>query len=369
MPADTLTTGGTSTRPAGRTRVAVVFGGRSTEHSISCLSAGTVRAALSEAGYEVVSVGVTRAGGWVLASPGQPYSLMGELLPEVVDGEPVVFNGDATSPGLVTAQGQAIPVDVVFPVLHGRYGEDGTVQGLLEMAGVPYVGSGVYSSAAAMDKAHMKMALRAAGLPVADYEVVRPGDELPEGVLERLGSPVFVKPARGGSSIGITKVRRAEELAAALASAAESDPKVLIEASIIGREIECGVLAGQDGALPLASAPAEVTVAEGVDFYDFAAKYLSDATSFTVPADLSLALTKEVQRLAIEAYQALDCAGLARVDVFVRPDGSVVVNELNTMPGFTAASMYPRMWAATGVALPELVDRLVLDALARGGER
>jgi D-alanine-D-alanine ligase len=366
MPADTPASSGASAR---RTRVAVVFGGRSTEHSISCLSAGTVRAALSGAGYEVVAIGVNRSGGWVLAPESQAYSLVGEQLPEVVDGEPVTFSGDATAPGLVTADGRSIHVDVVFPVLHGRYGEDGTVQGLLEMAAVPYVGSGVYSSAAAMDKAHMKMALRSSGLPVADYEVVQAGDRLPDGVLDRLGSPVFVKPARGGSSIGISKVSCAEQLPAAVQAAAESDPKVLIESSISGREIECGVLAGRDGGAPLASVPAEVTVAEGVEFYDFAAKYLSDATTFTVPADLAPAVTKEVQRLAIAAYRALDCAGLARVDVFVRPDGSVVVNELNTMPGFTAASMYPRMWAETGVALPELVDRLVLDALARGGER
>jgi D-alanine-D-alanine ligase len=369
MPADTPATGDVSRTSRRPTRVAVVFGGRSTEHSISCLSAGTVRAALSGVGYDVVSVGVNRAGGWVLASERQAYSLVGDVLPEVVDGEPVSFNGDATAPGLVTAGGRAIPVDVVFPVLHGRYGEDGTVQGLLEMAGVPYVGSGVYSSAASMDKAHMKMALRSAGLPVADYEVVRPGHALPGGVLDRLGSPVFVKPASGGSSIGITKVRGAEQLPAALQLAAESDPKVLIESSINGREIECGVLAGPDGGRPLASVPAEVTVAEGVDFYDFNAKYLSDATTFTVPADLPIEVTAKVQRLAIEAYEALDCAGLARVDVFVQPDGSVVVNELNTMPGFTNASMYPRMWAATGVDLPELVDRLVLDALARGAGR
>ncbi len=280
-------------------------------------------------------------------------------------GEPVVFSGDAMAPGLMTLAGSRIPVDVVFPVLHGPFGEDGTVQGLLEMAGVPYVGSGVYASAASMDKAHMKTALAGAGLPVAPYEVIRPGKPAPAGILDRLGSPVFVKPARGGSSIGITKVTRAEALEEAVAIAARSDPKVIVEACVIGREVECGVLAGSDGGVPAASVPAEVTLAEGFEFYDFDAKYLSDATTFTVPATLSPAVTCEVQRLALAAYDAMDCAGLARVDVFVRSDGSVVVNELNTMPGFTAASMYPRMWEATGLPLPALVSRLVQDALYR----
>ena len=369
MPAE-IHADGSSLRPVpGPIRVAVVFGGRSTEHSISCLSAGTVSAALIESGHEVVMVGVTRAGGWVLADEQQAYSLQGDKLPEVTGGEPVTFSGDATSPGLTTGSGKAVAVDVVFPVLHGRFGEDGTVQGLLEMAGIPYVGSGVYASAAAMDKAHMKMALRAAGLPVSDYEVVRAGSAIPEGILERLGSPVFVKPARGGSSIGITKVKAAADLPAAIAEAGESDAKVLIESNVSGREIECGVLAGVAGGRAVASVPAEVTVAEGVDFYDFDAKYLSDATMFTVPAELAEEVTAEVQRLAVAAYEALDCEGLARVDVFVCADGRVIVNELNTLPGFTAASMYPRMWAATGVDLPELVERLVTDALVRGGER
>ncbi len=360
MPAEFESTG------RDRTRVALVFGGRSTEHSISCLSAGTVKAALAEAGYDVIAVGVTRKGGWVLAPGDQAYALVGERLPEVDAGEAVMFSGDATAPGLVTGSGRRIPVDVVFPVLHGRFGEDGTVQGLLEMAGVPYVGSGVYASAAAMDKAHMKAALTAAGLPVAPYELIRPGGALPAGVLDRLGSPVFVKPARGGSSIGISRVTSKDRLDAAIAEALESDSKVIVEAGIVGREIECGVLAGPAGSPATASVPAEVTLADGFDFYDFTAKYLSDATTFTVPAELPVDVTARVQRLAIAAYEALDCAGLARVDVFVCPDGRVVVNELNTMPGFTAASMYPRMWAASGIALPDLVDRLVQDALYRG---
>jgi D-alanine-D-alanine ligase len=346
-------------------RVAVVFGGRSTEHPISCLSAGSVQSALAVAGYEVVPVGVTHEGAWVLASSEQRYTLRGKELPSVEGGEPLTLATDPAANGLVAASGRPVPIDVVFPVLHGRYGEDGTVQGMLEMAGIPYVGSGVYASAASMDKSHMKAAFHGAGLPTADYDIVRVGQPLPDDVLERLGRPVFVKPARGGSSIGISKVRSAGGLADAVALAAQSDSKVLIEAAVNGREIECGVLTGVDGGPPLASVPAEVIVAEGVEFYDFDAKYLSDATAFAVPAELPEGVTARVQSLAVAAYEALECAGLARVDVFVCPDGRVVLNELNTMPGFTAVSMYPQMWAASGIGLPELVDRLVRDALYR----
>ncbi len=351
-----------------RTRVAVVFGGRSTEHSISCLSAGTVRSALEAAGYDVVAVGVTADGAWVLAPPDQPYTLAGATLPAVTAGEPITFSCDPRAPGLIGAGGRTTAIDVAFPVLHGPFGEDGTVQGLFEMVGVPYVGSGVYASAASMDKAHMKAAMRAAGLPIADYAVVHEGSVAPGDVLDRLGLPVFVKPARGGSSIGISKVAAPDRLHEAISLAAQSDSKVLIEAAVVGREVECGVLAGLDGAPAQASVPAEITVADGYEFYDFDAKYLSDATTFTVPAVLPEAVAARIQELAVAAYEALDCAGLARVDVFVCPDGRVVLNELNTMPGFTAASMYPRMWAATGVPLPKLVDRLVRDALYRAAK-
>jgi D-alanine-D-alanine ligase len=354
--------------PAAPTRVAVVFGGRSTEHSISCLSAGTVKVSLEAAGYEVIPVGVTRQGAWVLAASEQAYALRGDELPEVYGGEPVAFSGDATQPGLITQTGSRVEIDVVFPVLHGPYGEDGTVQGLFEMAGIAYVGSGVYASAASMDKAHMKMAFAAAGIPVSAYEVVRPGSHPVDGVMDRLGSPVFVKPARGGSSIGITRVTSEAALTEALETARDSDPKVLIESAIVGREIECGVLAGANGGPAEASAPAEIVVDDAFEFYDFQAKYLADSTTVTVPADLPPAVTRKVQQLAVAAYEALDCAGLARVDVFACPDGSVVMNELNTMPGFTATSGYPVMWAATGISLPQLVDRLVQDALYRAAQ-
>jgi D-alanine-D-alanine ligase len=328
-----------------------------------------VRSALEEAGYDVVPVGVTADGAWLLAPPDQQYTIDGDVLPAVTAGEPVTFSCDPKAPGLIGAGGRTTAVDVVFPVLHGPFGEDGTVQGLLEMVGLPYVGSGVYASAAAMDKAHMKAALRGAGLPVADYAVVQEGRSLADGVLDRLGLPVFVKPARGGSSIGISKVTAPAMLADAISLAAQSDSKVLVEAAVTGREVECAVLAGPDGGPAQASLPAEVTVADGYEFYDFNAKYLSDATTFTVPAILPPAVTTQIQEFAVAAYEALDCAGLARVDVFVCPDGSVIVNELNTMPGFTAVSMYPRMWAATGLPLPKLVDRLVRDALYRSAAR
>ena len=260
-------------------------------------------------------------------------------------------------------------VDVVFPLLHGPWGEDGTIQGVLEMAGIPYVGSGVLASAAGMDKEYMKLLLAARGLPVGAYAVHRDGDPLGVDV-EDLGWPLFVKPARGGSSLGISKVDRPDDLVAALAEAHRHDPKVLVEAMSAGREIECGVLEGPDGGAAEASVPGEIRVTgDGHDFYDFDAKYLDDVVELDVPADLSPALTKTVQELACAAYDALGCEGLARVDFFVDVDSGgddVTVNEVNTMPGFTPYSMFPRMWAATGVDYPALVDRLLRSALRRG---
>jgi D-alanine-D-alanine ligase len=237
------------------------------------------------------------------------------------------------------------------------------LQGLLELAGVPYVGSGVFASAVAMDKHHMKQLLSAAGLPVPSYVMVRAGQPVPTSVHD-LGWPVFVKPARGGSSIGISKVDDGDALAAALDDAHQHDPKALVEQAIPGREIECGVLAGTDGT-PQASVPAEIRVTGGQAFYDFEAKYLSDATEFDIPPDLPAGVIERVRSLAVEAFTALDCEGLARVDFFVVGD-TVLVNEVNTMPGFTPASIFPRMWAATGVSYPQLVSRLIDDALRRG---
>ena len=367
-----------------KVRVAVVFGGRSAEHAISCVSAGSVIAALDPDRYDVVRVGITPDGGWVLADDDQSLAIRDGALPEVAGGTAVSLVGDPGGRGLAVldpgaAMGRALTeVDVVFPVLHGAYGEDGTIQGLLEMSGLPYVGSGVFSSAASMDKEFTKKLLAAAGLPQGDHVVLRDADGavcpdpsvLDEAVRARLGLPVFVKPSRAGSSIGITKVTDWAQFPAAVATAAAVDEKVIVEASVPGREIECGVLARRGGGLPEASLPAEIRLRAGVDWYDFSAKYLDDSVDFDVPADLTPAQTAAVQEASRRAYLAMDCRGLARVDFFLgtAADGSdrLVINEVNTMPGFTPISMFPRMWAASGVSYPELVDRLVATALATG---
>ena len=366
-----------------RTRVAVVFGGRSAEHAISCVSAGSVLAALDPRRYEVVPVGITREGGWVLHD-GSALAISGGRLPEVTGGTAVSLVGDPAGRGLAVLEpgeafGRLTDVDVVFPVLHGAYGEDGTIQGLLEMSGLPYVGSGVFASAASMDKEFTKKLLTAAGIAQGDHVVLRDAAgalttdpaALSAAQRERLGLPVFVKPSRAGSSIGITKVSDWAELDAAVATAAAVDTKVVVEAAVPGREVECGVLAGVDGGLPEASLPAEIRLKAGVDWYDFDAKYLDDAVDFDVPADLTPEQTAAVQEVSRRAYLALDCRGLARVDFFLGTDpvtgaDHLVVNEVNTMPGFTPISMFPRMWAASGVPYPELVDRLVAGALAQG---
>jgi D-alanine-D-alanine ligase len=260
-------------------------------------------------------------------------------------------------------------VDVVFPILHGPYGEDGTIQGLLELAGLPYVGAGVLASAAGMDKEFTKKLLAVEGLPIGDYAVLRPRQDRPAAEdLDRLGFPMFVKPARGGSSIGVSRVTAAAELPGAIAQARRHDPKVILEAEIRGRELECGVLEFPDGSLG-ASTIGEIRVA-GVSgredgFYDFDTKYLDDAAELDVPADVDDAVADSLRDLAIRTFTALDCQGLARVDFFLTEDGPVV-NEINTMPGFTTISMYPRMWAASGVDYPTLVATMVETALARG---
>lgn len=354
-----------------RLRVAVLFGGRSSEHAISCVSAGSVLAALDRDRYDVLPIGITPDGRWVLAADDPArLTMQGRTLPAVdPTGTGLALPGDPTAKGLVVLDPGDVPadlgaVDVVFPLLHGPYGEDGTVQGLLELAGVPYVGSGVFASAACMDKDHMKRLFVAAGLPSPRTVVVRAGQPVPASVRD-LGLPVFVKPARAGSSMGITKVGDWSDLDAALAAAHRHDPKALVEEAVVGREIECGVLAGLDGE-PEASVPAEIRVTGGQPFYDFEAKYLDDATEFDIPPNLDDDTIERVRALAVEAFRALDCEGLARVDFFACPDGRVLVNEVNTMPGFTPASMFPRMWAAAGVSYPQLVDRLIRDAVRRG---
>ncbi|OBI53917.1 D-alanine--D-alanine ligase family protein [Mycobacterium sp. E796] len=360
-----------------RVRVAVVFGGRSNEHAISCVSAGSILRNLDPQRFEVIAIGITPQGSWVLTD-GDPDALAitDQRLPEVTadSGTELALPADPRRGGelvsLSPGAGEVLTaVDVVFPVLHGPYGEDGTIQGLLELAGVPYVGAGVLASAAGMDKEFMKKLLVAEGLPVGPHAVLRaPRAALNLDERERLGLPVFVKPARGGSSIGVGRVASWEELPAAVANARRHDPKVIVEAAINGRELECGVLEMPDGTVQ-ASTVGEIRVA-GVrgredSFYDFATKYLEDAAELDVPAKVEDDIADAVRQLAIRAFKAIDCQGLARVDFFLTENGPII-NEINTMPGFTTTSMYPRMWAASGVDYPTLLAIMVETALARG---
>ncbi len=350
-----------------RTRVAVVFGGRSGEHAVSCLSAGSVLRFLPADRFDVTAIGITPEGRWVTVDPARMLTRSGRELPSVTDGEAVVLPADPTSASVIPlGPGAPLDVDVVFPVLHGPFGEDGTIQGLLELAGLPYVGPGVLASAAGMDKEFTKKLLAAEGLPLGDYVVLRRGvPTLTTGQRDRLGLPVFVKPARAGSSLGVSRVDRWADLEAAIELARQADPKVLVEAAMIGREIECGVLEFPDGRVE-ASPTAEIQVAAGYEFYDFAAKYLDDVATFDIPALLDDAVTAHVRDLAVRAFRSLDAQGLARVDFFVTDAGRVVVNEVNTMPGFTPISMYPRMWQAAGMSYPELLTVLIDTAIARG---
>ncbi len=362
-------------------RVAVVFGGRSNEHAISCVSAGSILRNLDRRRFDVVAIGITPEGSWVLTD-GDPdaWAITGRRLPEVTteSGTELALPADPRRGGrlvsLSTGAGAAPApalgaVDVVFPVLHGPYGEDGTIQGLLELAGLPYVGAGVLASAAGMDKEFTKKLLTAEGLPVGAHVVLRPSrSTLGPEERERLGLPVFVKPARGGSSIGVSRVSRWDELPAAVAAARRHDPKVIIEAAVNGRELECGVLEMPGGTVQ-ASMLGEIRVA-GVrgredGFYDFATKYLDDAAELDVPAKVDDDIADTVRELAIRAFRAIDCQGLARVDFFLTDDGPVI-NEINTMPGFTTISMFPRMWAASGVDYPTLLATMIDTALARG---
>ena len=371
-----------SHNPSRKPRVAVVFGGRSSEHAISVVTAGAVLSALDREKYEVLPIGITPEGRWALAVDDPARMAIEERrLPGVdelaeSDTGAVVLPLSTGSREVVHAEPGAVPkslgeVDVVFPVLHGPYGEDGTLQGLLDLAGVPYVGSGVLASAAGMDKEYMKRVFTSFGLPVGPYVTVRPREweADPEAARKKIedfagehGWPVFVKPARAGASFGITKVNGPEGLDAALAEARRHDPKIIVEALLRGREIECGVLEFEDG--PRASVPAEIPPVSAHDFYDFEAKYI-DSASGIVPAPMSEEETARVRELAVEAFEALSCEGLARADFFLCEDGQFVINEVNTMPGFTPISMYPRMWEETGVPYPELVDRLVQAALRR----
>ncbi|AVH56284.1 MULTISPECIES: D-alanine--D-alanine ligase family protein [Streptomyces] len=369
-------------QPPRKPRVAVVFGGRSSEHGISVVTAGAVLSAIDRTKYDVLPIGITQDGRWALTADApermaiidrQQPSV--EQLAESSEGG-VVLPVDPANREVVYSEPGSVPkalgeVDVVFPMLHGPYGEDGTLQGLLELSGVPYVGSGVLASAVGQDKEYMKRVFTSFGLKVGPYVVIRPREwELdPSAARKKIidfagdhGWPLFVKPARAGSSFGITKVDELSGLDEAIEEAQRHDPKIIVEAALRGREIECGVLEFEDG--PRASVPAEIPPVQSHSFYDFEAKYI-DSASGIVPAPLTEEQTAEVRRLAVEAFDAASCEGLVRADFFLTEDGEFVINEINTMPGFTPISMYPRMWQETGVSYPELVDRLVQAALRR----
>ena len=363
-----------------KVRVALLFGGRSGEHAISAATAAGVLKAIDRDKYDVIPVGITRDGRWVVAAddPAQ-WELRSGRLPEVTaaSGAEVVLSSSPDGPQLQVLEAGSVPealagVDVVFPVLHGPFGEDGTVQGLLELADVRYVGSGVLASAVGMDKHYMKLVFAAHGLPVGPYVVVTSRDwaHRREDVLAKvkeLRLPVFVKPARAGSSLGVTRVDDLADLERAVEDAQVHDPKVLVEEGVDGREIECAVLGGRAGGPPRASVPGEIVVDHTArDFYDFEAKYVEDDTArLDIPADVPAAVSERVRELALLAFESVGAEGIARVDTFVTPDGSVLLNEINTMPGFTPISMYPKLWEASGVPYPELIDELVQLALER----
>ena len=362
-----------------RPRVLLLFGGRSSEHAISCVTAAGVLHAADRQRWDVVPVGVARSGLWShdeldVAS----FRLDGDALPEVPEPEaPVSLRAlpDGTVE-LTAADGSSLgPVDVVFPLLHGPWGEDGTLQGMFESLGLPYVGCGVLASAVGMDKHFMKVAFQAAGLEVGPWETITARDWArdPEAALARAGAlayPLFVKPARAGSSFGITRVTEPAGLRAAVEEARRFDPKVVVEAGIVGREIECAVLDGHGAAAPRASLPGEIVVAhdEGeTQFYDFESKYQDTGTTqLSCPAELPEEEIERLRALAIRAFEAVDGSGLGRCDFFFTPDGRWVVNEINTMPGFTPISMYPAMWERTGLSYDDLISELLDLALERG---
>jgi D-alanine-D-alanine ligase len=384
-------------------RVGILFGGRSGEHEISLLSAASVFKAIDQAKYEVVPIGITQEGRWVTAADaerllhGKPLDHERQLRagdPEATPAAAVLQNGEAVvvppephAPGSAMtpfqtqaparrASDRAINVDVIFPVLHGTFGEDGTVQGLLELAELPYVGAGVLGSAAGMDKDIMKSLFRAAGLPIVKHVTILRGEwesspnEVRKLVDGKLKYPVFVKPANLGSSVGISKAHDKKELGPAIAEAAKFDRKIVIEEGVGGkknkaREIECAVL-GNDR--PEASVPGEIV--PSAEFYDYAAKYLDEGSQLIIPAKLTKSEAKRVQELAKAAFRAVDCSGLARVDFLMDPKSRrIYLNEINTMPGFTSISMYPKLWAATGVSYPELIERLIRLGIERHEEK
>jgi len=375
-------------------RVAVVFGGRGPEHPVSCMGGGNMLGAIDRARYEVIPIGITTEGNWVrVADVPERLAVTDGRLPTVAavadPGSSVVpwAGGGVAGAGVVASAPAQIPhlfgeVDLVLPVLHGPYGEDGTIQGLLEMAGVPYVGAGVLASAVSMDKEYMNLIFRAKGLPVGPYVTVREQDwpgvtaadiraaadsvEAKRTVEEiaALGWPLFVKPARGGSSIGTSKAHDPGELHEAIATSRQYDPKILVEAAIDGVEVEVSVLQGIDGAPPDTSMPGQLDVG-GEEFYDFDTKYMESASKMLIPAPIPDSAIAEIRRLAAAAFDAVSCEGLARVDFFYTSGGQVLVNEINTMPGLSPTSYFQKMWEASGLPFAQLVDRLLQTALKK----
>jgi D-alanine-D-alanine ligase len=340
-------------------RVGVIFGGRSGEHEVSLRSAESILKAIDRQKYDVVPIGITHEGRWLASKNALAMLPATEQIQKVLtDGEPITLPAEPMPKGIV---------DVIFPIVHGTYGEDGTIQGLLELANVAYVGAGVLGSAVGMDKDVMKRLLRDGGLPIVDYWTVRKHDvdSFLKAHIGNLPYPVFVKPANLGSSVGITKVHAAEELPAALQTAAEYDRKIVVEQGVDAREIELSVLGNDD---PIASVPGEIIPAH--EFYDYNAKYVNENSRLLIPAPLSENQKNDAQRLAIAAFKALECSGMARVDLFLeKPTGKFYVNEINTLPGFTSISMYPKMWEASGIPYPELIDRLITLAIERHAEK
>ena len=325
--------------------VAIICGGRSSEHEISCISASGVISAIDRSKYNPSLIGITKSGKWVSLSTETKFEISNGQLPEVPESAPAISLDE-------------IKADVVFPILHGPYGEDGTIQGLLEMLDVPYVGNGVLASAVAMDKHFAKQIFMAHGIAVAPGVVLRKGDEIKD---HGLGFPLFVKPARGGSSRGTHKVKSADSLVSAVTDAFKYDSKVMLEKAIVGREVECAVLE-KDGKVQC-SVPGEIQIDPKFEFYDFEAKYLDGATTVKAPADVKR--TSDLQAAAIEAFISLGCSGLARVDFFYTENNEIIINELNTMPGFTPTSVFPKLWGVSGLSYTEIISALIETALRR----
>lgn len=347
-----------------RLRLALIFGGRSVEHEVSVVSAEHVMAAADPSRFEVIPIGVAPDGTWLSADESR----------EQLGRDEAAFHKRLVSTGarsLAVALPDLESADVVFPLIHGQHGEDGTLQGLLELLNIPYIGCGVAASAIGMDKALMKSVFSAGGLPVSKHVLLPSISDHTEAlsrareIEETIAYPAFVKPANGGSSLGVSKVRDREGLAAAIIEAGLHDSKVLVEAMLVGREVECGILGNRGNAQ--ASPVGEVRYKR--DFYDYEAKYLDSDTEVIAPADLTPDEVARVQELALRAFEAVDGAGLSRIDCFLQPDGSLVIEEINTIPGFTPLSMYPRLWQAGGVSYSELITRLVELALARHREK